>query len=147
MEREQVLKIEENGKISMDISGSYKREEVRKSESPVVPVVREHCNKSEVVGGGSSAASSSSSCGQEAGGSADDEGSRDEEQEEEEDREECDEDDDLTVNAVQNFLASTDQMTTPRTRRRVESLKQGLAARRIQRTWKHFYEEVRFTLA
>ena len=33
-------------------------------------------------------------------------------------------------------------MFTPRTRRKAENLKQGLAARRIQRTWKHFYEEV-----
>merc|ERR1712045_740242 len=31
---------------------------------------------------------------------------------------------------------------TPRTRKKVEHFRQGLAARRIQRTWKHFYEEL-----
>ena len=80
-----------------------------------------------------SSASSTVSCPE--GGSADDEGSREgEEDDEREGR-------DLTVGVVQNFLNS-DQITTPRTRKRVESFKQGLAARRIQRTWKHFYEEV-----
>ena len=34
---------------------------------------------------------------------------------------------------------------TPRTKKKVETLKQGLAARRIQRTWKHFYQEVKRT--
>ena len=31
---------------------------------------------------------------------------------------------------------------TPRTTRKVDSFKEKLAARRIQRTWKHFYQEV-----
>jgi hypothetical protein len=31
---------------------------------------------------------------------------------------------------------------TPRTKKKVDNFKQGLAARRIQRTWKHFYQEV-----
>lgn len=31
---------------------------------------------------------------------------------------------------------------TPRTKKKVDHLKQGLAARRIQRTWKHFYQEL-----
>merc|ERR1712223_88073 len=31
---------------------------------------------------------------------------------------------------------------TPRTKKKVEHFRQGLAARRIQRTWKHFYEEL-----
>merc|ERR550532_1493446 len=31
---------------------------------------------------------------------------------------------------------------TPKTRKKVEHFRQGLAARRIQRTWKHFYEEL-----
>ena len=31
---------------------------------------------------------------------------------------------------------------TPRTLRRADSLRQKMAARRIQRTWKHFYQEV-----
>jgi len=36
-----------------------------------------------------------------------------------------------------------DQMiTTPRTLRRADSLRQKMAARRIQRTWKHFYQEL-----
>jgi len=33
---------------------------------------------------------------------------------------------------------------TPRTTRKVDSFKEKLAARRIQRTWKHFYQEVNF---
>lgn len=32
--------------------------------------------------------------------------------------------------------------STPRTKKKVDNFKQGLAARRIQRTWKHFYQEV-----
>ena len=80
-----------------------------------------------------SSASSTVSCPE--GGSADDEGSREGEEDEERAGR------DLTVGVVQNFLNS-DQITTPRTRKRVESFKQGIAARRIQRTWKHFYEEV-----
>ena len=31
---------------------------------------------------------------------------------------------------------------TPRTLRRADSLRQKMAARRIQRTWKHFYQEL-----
>lgn len=31
---------------------------------------------------------------------------------------------------------------TPRTQRRADNLRQKMAARRIQRTWKHFYQEV-----
>ena len=31
---------------------------------------------------------------------------------------------------------------TPKTKKKVEHFRQGLAARRIQRTWKHFYEEL-----
>ncbi len=125
-----MLRIEANGKISMDL-GSPPVQQPVGTESPVVPVV--HSNPllpppSVPADGGSAAASSN--------GSADDEGSRDSREEEEEDE------DDLAVHAaVQSFL-NNDQLTTPRTRRRVENLKQGLAARRIQRTWKHFYEEV-----
>ena len=33
-------------------------------------------------------------------------------------------------------------ITTPRTLRRADSMRQRMAARRIQRTWKHFYQEV-----
>ena len=33
-------------------------------------------------------------------------------------------------------------ITTPRTLRRADSLRQRMAAKRIQRTWKHFYQEV-----
>ena len=83
-----------------------------------------------------SSASSTVSCPE--GGSADDEGSREGEEEDEREGRE-----DLTVGVVQNFLNSDQIPATPRTRKRVESFKQGLAARRIQRTWKHFYEEVR----
>ena len=33
-------------------------------------------------------------------------------------------------------------ITTPRTLRRADSMRQRMAAKRIQRTWKHFYQEV-----
>merc|ERR1719333_347951 len=33
-------------------------------------------------------------------------------------------------------------ITTPRTLRRADSMRQRMAARRIQRTWKHFYQEL-----
>ena len=36
-------------------------------------------------------------------------------------------------------------ITTPRTLRRADSMRQRMAAKRIQRTWKHFYQEVRRT--
>ena len=88
-----------------------------------------------------SSASSTVSCPE--GGSADDEGSR--EGEEDAAEREREGRSDLTVGVVQSFLHS-DAVTTPRTRKRVESFKQGLAARRIQRTWKHFYEEVQIIL-
>ena len=38
--------------------------------------------------------------------------------------------------------ASNSVDCTPKTRKKVEHFRQGLAARRIQRTWKHFYEEL-----
>lgn len=137
MEREQVLRIEENGNICMELGSKTRRDSGSdKSESPVVPVVREHSN---VVGKSTppegSSASSTVSCPE--GGSADDEGSREGEEEDEREGRE-----DLTVGVVQNFLNSDQIPATPRTRKRVESFKQGLAARRIQRTWKHFYEEL-----
>ena len=37
-------------------------------------------------------------------------------------------------------------ITTPRTLRRADSMRQRVAARRIQRTWKHFYQEVMLIL-
>ena len=88
-----------------------------------------------------SSASSTVSCPE--GGSADDEGSREGEEDAAEREREGRRD--LTVGVVQSFLHS-DAVTTPRTWKRVESFKQGLAARRIQRTWKHFYEEVQSIL-
>merc|ERR1719245_1607787 len=33
-------------------------------------------------------------------------------------------------------------ITTPRTLRRADSMRQRMAAKRIQRTWKHFYQEL-----
>ena len=35
-------------------------------------------------------------------------------------------------------------ITTPRTLRRADSMRQRMAAKRIQRTWKHFYQEVNY---
>ena len=39
-------------------------------------------------------------------------------------------------------LEADPMITTPRTLRRADSMRQRMAARRIQRTWKHFYQEV-----
>lgn len=49
----------------------------------------------------------------------------------------------LSMEAEELVEATEDQMiTTPRTLRRADSLRQKMAARRIQRTWKHFYQEL-----
>ena len=50
----------------------------------------------------------------------------------------------LSMEAEELAEPTEDQMiTTPRTLRRADSLRQKMAARRIQRTWKHFYQEVK----
>jgi len=43
---------------------------------------------------------------------------------------------------LQGEEENTTEPDTPRTTRKVENMKQRLAARRIQRTWKHFYQEL-----
>merc|ERR1719189_1225907 len=49
----------------------------------------------------------------------------------------------LSMEAEELVEPTEDQMiTTPRTLRRADSLRQKMAARRIQRTWKHFYQEL-----
>jgi len=49
----------------------------------------------------------------------------------------------LSMEAEELVEPNEDQMiTTPRTLRRADSLRQKMAARRIQRTWKHFYQEL-----
>ena len=49
----------------------------------------------------------------------------------------------LSMEAEDLFIPHEDPMITiPRTLRRANSLRQKVAARRIQRTWKHFYQEV-----
>jgi len=49
----------------------------------------------------------------------------------------------LSMEAEDLFIPHDDPMiTTPRTLRRANSLRQKVAARRIQRTWKHFYQEL-----
>jgi len=49
----------------------------------------------------------------------------------------------LSMEAEELVESAEDQMiTTPRTLRRADSLRQKMAARRIQRTWKHFYQEL-----
>jgi len=49
----------------------------------------------------------------------------------------------LSMEAEELIEHTEDQMiTTPRTLRRADSLRQKMAARRIQRTWKHFYQEL-----
>ena len=51
----------------------------------------------------------------------------------------------LSMEAEDLVEPTEDQMiTTPRTLRRADNLRQKMAARRIQRTWKHFYQEVKF---
>jgi hypothetical protein len=66
---------------------------------------------------------SHNSSGSEENPSADDEGSRD-------------------GDSKPVSVASSPVECTPRTKKKVEHFRQGLAARRIQRTWKHFYEEL-----
>merc|ERR1719219_2034144 len=82
-------------------------------ESPIVPSVS-----------GCKSNDSQNSSGSEENPSADDEGSRD------------GDDSGKTGNTVPEVDC------TPRTKKKVEHFRQGLAARRIQRTWKHFYEEL-----
>ena len=49
----------------------------------------------------------------------------------------------LSMEAEMRDTVTTDpSITTPRTLRRADSMRQRVAARRIQRTWKHFYQEV-----
>ena len=83
-------------------------------ESPIVPSV----NKSY----------SQNSSGSEENPSADDEGSRD--------------GDDAKLMSPESSCNANSVDCTPRTKKKVEHFRQGLAARRIQRTWKHFYEEL-----
>lgn len=84
-----------------------------KAESPIVP---------SVIGKYSPSNSAGSS---EENPSADDEGSH------------GDGDEKATTPEASNSVDCT-----PRTKKKVEHFRQGLAARRIQRTWKHFYEEL-----
>ena len=87
-------------------------------ESPIVP---------SVIGNNkfNDSALSHNSSGSEENPSADDEGSRD---------------GDCSSKPTSETSNSVD--CTPKTRKKVEHFRQGLAARRIQRTWKHFYEEL-----
>ena len=49
----------------------------------------------------------------------------------------------LSIETEMRDTVTTDpSITTPRTLRRADSMRQRVAARRIQRTWKHFYQEV-----
>jgi hypothetical protein len=99
---------------------------------------------------------SSGNSGGENASSADDEGSRDGEDEDDEGRRRrsldsgtryslnssiCP-DNDMDNVTINKDILSSESSTTP-TSRKTECLKQGLATRRIQRTWKHFYQEVR----
>ena len=50
----------------------------------------------------------------------------------------------LSMEAEDQVINTEDPfITTPRTLRKANSLRQKVAARRIQRTWKHFYQEVK----
>ena len=97
---------------------------------------------------------SSGYSGGENASSADDEGSRDGEDDEDNGRRRslvsgtryssnsnaCSEKLDSVERSDVNDVLSPGTATTPS--RKTDSGKQGLAARRIQRTWKHFYQEV-----
>merc|ERR1719483_358648 len=49
----------------------------------------------------------------------------------------------LSMEAEDQVINTEDPfITTPRTLRKANSLRQKVAARRIQRTWKHFYQEL-----
>ena len=97
---------------------------------------------------------SSGYSGGENASSADDEGSRDGEEDEEDERRRSigDRRYSSTSNSSKERRDSVerisqDDLSSPVTSntkpgRKTESAKQGLAARRIQRTWKHFYQEV-----
>ena len=49
---------------------------------------------------------------------------------------------DLEKLSLEAEISEDPMITTPRTLRRADSMRQRMAARRIQRTWKHFYQEV-----
>ena len=64
---------------------------------------------------------------------------------EEEERDERKEDDDEfpappSLGDLEELAREQEVPATPRTLRRADSLRQKMAARRIQRTWKHFYQ-------
>ena len=98
---------------------STKTDDLESPESPIIPSVIE---KTSYTSG------SQNSSGSEENPSADDERSRDGDR-----QRKLQDPEDSAANLVD---------CTPRTRKKVEHFRQGLAARRIQRTWKHFYEEL-----
>ena len=64
--------------------------------------------------------------------------------EEEEEDERKEEDDEFpappSLGDLEELAREQEVPATPRTLRRADSLRQKMAARRIQRTWKHFYQ-------
>ena len=111
-----------DGGINVEIT-STKTDDLESPESPIIP---------SVIGEKTSYTSGSQNSGS---GSENENPSADDERSRDGDRQRKLDDD-------QEASSSNLVDCTPRTRKKVEHFRQGLAARRIQRTWKHFYEEL-----
>ena len=116
-EDEEILRVTSDG-INVEIT-STKTDDLESPGSPESPIIPSVIEKTSYTSG------SQNSSGSEENPSADDERSRD---------------GDRKINPEDQGAHLVD--CTPRTRKKVEHFRQGLAARRIQRTWKHFYEEL-----
>ena len=104
---------------------STKTDDLESPESPIIP---------SVIGEKTSYTSGSQNSGS---GSENENPSADDERSRDGDRQRKLDVDDQEASSSSNLVDCT-----PRTRKKVEHFRQGLAARRIQRTWKHFYEEL-----
>jgi len=122
-EDEEILRVTTDGG-NVEIT-STKTDDLESPESPIIPSVIGE--KTSYTAGSQNSGSGSEN----ENPSADDERSRDG------DRQRKLDVDDQEASSSSNLVDCT-----PRTRKKVEHFRQGLAARRIQRTWKHFYEEL-----
>ena len=116
-EDEEIIRVTADGHVELALSSKASSQ----VESPIVPsmIGKSYSQRS------NSGSNSGSGSGSEENPSADDEGSRN--------------GDDCKVSSPET---SNSVDCTPRLKKKVEHFRQGLAARRIQRTWKHFYEEL-----
>ncbi len=129
-EEEEILRVTSDGQVEMTSAASQNHNIT--SESPIVPSVLDKSYPNTTASGSASNNSGSNSSSENEHPSADDEGSRDGDQEREKS---------LSLAASKSLTAEVD--CTPRTKKKAEHLRQGIAARRIQRTWKHFYEVIK----